>query len=96
MGNYKRPADGYDSKQSLEVKDSSICRVCRGRKYTLVESSTTNQSKTAYEKKVCPACNDKADTLPTVDSNGRFHAGKRAISGTGFLRNNKRRRKKST
>ena len=95
MGNYSRPADKHDSNQSPEVGDTTVCKVCKGRKYTLVASSTGDQSKTVYDKRVCPACNDNGDTMPSIENNGRSRVGKRAISGTGYLRNNKRRRKKS-
>jgi DnaJ-class molecular chaperone len=97
MGKYSRPVDGRNSKQAPDLVDSAVCKVCRGRKYILVENRMFNQSSTTvYEKKVCQACNGKGDTLPSDDNSGRTRAGKRALSGTGYLRNNKRRRKKSS
>lgn len=96
MGKYSRPVDVPNSKQPTDVVDSTVCKVCRGRKYTLVASTMFNPSTTVYEKKVCTACNEKGDAPLSDDSNGRSRAGKRALSGTGYLRNNKRRRKKST
>lgn len=97
MGNFSRSVGGRNSKQPPDNVDSTVCKVCRGRKYILVESRMFNQSTTVYEKKVCQACNGNGDSSPSDDNNnGRTRVGKRALSGTGYLRNNKRRRKKSS
>ena len=96
MGSYSRSVDGNDSGQSSYSPDSDVCRVCKGRKYTLVATTKLNHSSTAFERQECPACSAETSSESNDDESEQPTNGKRTLSGTGYLRNKKRRRKASS
>lgn len=96
MGSYSRPVDGYNSGQSSYVADSDVCEVCKGRKYTLVATTKLNHSSTVYERQACSACSTEPSAVYKDADSEQPHNGKRTLSGTGYLRNKKRRRKASS
>ena len=96
MGSYSRSVGGNNSKQFSYAADSDVCQVCKGRKYTLVATTKLNHSSTVYERQVCPACSIETYTGDNEADCGQPNNGKRTLSGTGYLRNKKRRRKASS
>jgi len=96
MGSFSRTIDGNNSKQSSFAANSDVCPVCKGRKYTLVATTKLNQSSTVYERQACPSCSDIQSHGSDDTDNEQPHNGKKNLSGTGYLRNKKRRRKSST
>ena len=96
MGSYSKTVNGNNGGSVPHtVDDSRICDVCKGRKYTLVATRKLNQSSTVYERQQCKACADVAADDPVESDNVRPHSEKKTLSGTGYLRNKKRRRKAS-
>ena len=96
MDSYSKAVDGNNggSVQKL-ADDSHVCGVCKGRKYTMVATRRLNQSSTVYERRLCREC-AAAATDDSADSyNVKQHSEKKTLSGTGYLRNKKRRRKAS-
>ena len=96
MGSYSRSVDGNNSKQSSYAADSDVCQVCKGMKYILVATTKLNHTSTVYERQVCPACSMEPSSGANEAESGQPHNGKKALSGTGYLRNKKRRRKASS
>ena len=96
MGSYSRSVDGNNSKQSSYAADSDVCQVCKGRKYTLVATTKLNHTSTVYERQVCPACSIEPSPGTNEADSGQPNNEKRTLSGTGYLRNKKRRRKASS
>jgi hypothetical protein len=96
MGSYSKTVDGNKggSAQKL-VDDSHVCGVCKGRKYTMVASRRLSQSSTVYERRLCRECAVAAADDPIERDNVKPHSEKKTVSGTGYLRNKKRRRKAS-
>ena len=96
MVNYSRTVDGSNNKWPLRAVDSPVCQICMDRKYILVATRKLNRSSTVYERQVCQACADE-ETVPPVERNRMApQGGKKTLSGTGYLRNKKRRRKETT
>ena len=95
MERYSKTVDGNNvgSAQKL-ADDSHVCGVCKGRKYTMVATRRLNQSSTVYERRLCRECAAAADD-PTERDIVTPHSEKKTLSGTGYLRNKKRRRKAS-
>lgn len=96
MDSYSKTVDGNigGSAQKL-VDDSHVCGVCKGRKYTMVASRRLNHSSTVYERRLCRECALAASDDPIERDNVKPHSEKKTLSGTGYLRNKKRRRKAS-
>ncbi len=89
-------SSSFGSRQESHVSqyvDSNTCQICDGKKYTLVSSKKINNMSVVYERKDCPNCVSarKSDSPGHSDESSR--SGKRMLSGTGYLRNKKRRRK---
>jgi len=99
MGSYSRSVDGHNNRQYCAVSDEQVCEVCAGKKYIMVATRTPSQSTTVYERQVCNACSiDPAQTSVqawTEIVNVKSQSEKKTFSGTGYLRNKKRRRKAS-
>lgn len=96
MDSYSRSIDGNNSKKSPFEVESNVCQVCKGRKYTLVATSKPNESSTVYERQECQACSIEPSHGSDDAGKEKRLNGKRTLSGTGYLRNKKRRRKAST
>ena len=99
MGSYSRSVDGHNNRQPSAVSDGPICEVCAGRKYIMVATGTPSQSTTVYERQACNACSVDPDQAlvqaqPETE-NVQPQSEKKTLSGTGYLRNKKRRRKSS-
>ena len=96
MGNYSRTAGDSSNRQSPADVDSTVCPVCKGRKYILVASRKLNSSSTVYDRQTCQACADGETGPYTERGNLSSQSGKKELSGTGYLRNKKRRRKEAS
>ena len=96
MDSYSRSIDGNYRKKSPFEAESDVCQVCKGRKFTLVATSKPNESSTFYERKQCQACSIEPSHGSDDAGNEQRQKGKRTLSGSGYLRNKKRRRKAST
>ena len=96
MGNYSRTVDDRNNKGLSSMTDSPKCQVCNDRKYILVATRSLNQSSTVYERQVCQACAEAENTPSAERNNLAPQSGKKTLSGTGYLRNKKRRRKEAS
>lgn len=93
MGNSSRTVDGNNNKPLSREVDDSTCKTCNGRKYTLVASRKMNQTSVVYGREVCQACAED-ERIPVAETYSQApHSKKKRLSGTGYLRNKKRRRK---
>ena len=96
MGNYSGTTGDSSKRQSPADTDGPVCPVCKGRKYILVASRKLNSSSTVYDRQTCQACADVENTHYADRSKLSSQAGKKELSGTGYLRNKKRRRKEAS
>lgn len=96
MGSNSKTVNGNNARSvSHMVDDSQVCDVCKGRKYTMVATRKINQSSTVYERQPCQACAVVAADDIVGSDNVKPSSEKKTLSGTGYLRNKKRRRKAS-
>lgn len=96
MGEYSGTVDNSNSRRSSRQADDLICTVCNGRKYTLIATRKLNQTSVVYERQICRAC-AVAENIPSTERTKlATQSGKKTLSGTGYLRNKKRRRKETS
>jgi NAD-dependent dihydropyrimidine dehydrogenase PreA subunit len=96
MGEYSETADSGNSRRSSRQADDPICKVCNGRKYTLIATRKLNQTSVVYDRQICRACAVAEDTPSAEQNSLASQSGKKTLSGTGYLRNKKRRRKEAS
>jgi hypothetical protein len=95
MGDISGAIDGRNRRQAVRDARGSGCKICMGRKYILVATGKMDQTSTVYERQVCQVCAAE-EVIPAESMHKRSPQGdKKAQSGTGYLRNKKRRRKES-
>lgn len=94
MINHSKRLIQRSSKQKPVKAYEDICKVCNGRGYVLLASKQIDPSSKIYERAACRAC-----AVPEGFSEGsnadEIENSSRALTGTGYLRNKKRRRKGS-
>ncbi len=73
--------------------NSKACPVCDGKGYSLVATKKVNQAQTIFERQDCHLCVSAEAKFSAEKKNEASHAGRTRLSGTGHLRNKKRRRK---
>ncbi len=95
MGEYSETVDNSNSRRSSREVDDLICTVCNGRKYTLIATRKLNQTSVIYDRQVCQACAEAENIPSTERTKLATQSGKKRLSGTGYLRNKKRRRKEA-
>lgn len=94
MGDISR----FDKEQGHNVpehgNDAFVCPVCSGRRYTLVATRSVNRMSMVYERQDCPQCEavDKSAAVEQTNTSTK-RSNRKRLSGTGYLRNKKRRRK---
>jgi len=93
MSNNSRPGNRRQSNASQHVDNTPRCPVCDGRKYTLVATRKLSHMSVVYERQDCQACVGKNKSSPVQQTNKSSRGGNKMLSGTGYLRNKKRRRK---
>lgn len=93
MGNISRLGNRQQSNASQHVDNAPRCPVCGGKKYTLVATRKVNHMSIVYERKDCHACAGENKSSPVEQAYKSSRGGKKMLSGTGYLRNKKRRRK---
>jgi len=93
MGDLSRIKKGQKSQEESYGNSSFSCSVCDGKKYTLVATSSANQRQTVYERQDCHFCvsAENNSSMGYVEESSPVK--KKKLSGTGYLRNKKRRRK---
>ena len=96
MGNYSGVVDSSKNWRPSHDAGDPVCKVCNGRKYTLVATRKMNQTSVVYDRQVCQAC--VAEEIIAVAGINKQTAspGRKRQSGTGYLRNKKRRRKETS
>lgn len=94
MINHSKRLIQRSSKQKPVKAYEDICKVCNGRGYVLLASKQINPSSKIYERAACRACAD-LEGLAEGNNADETENSRRALTGTGYLRNKKRRRKGS-
>ena len=95
MGNYSRAVGSSNSRRPSHDAEDPVCKVCNGRKYTLVATRRMNQTSVVYDRQVCQACAAEGTIAVVGMSKQTPSPEKKRLSGTGYLRNKKRRRKET-
>jgi hypothetical protein len=94
MGDISRFENGHGHKVSEHGDNALTCPVCSGRKYTLVATRRVNRMSTVYERQDCHICVVVHKSPAVEESNTPTkRSNRKRLSGTGYLRNKKRRRK---
>jgi len=93
MSNNSRLGNRRQSNASQYVDNTPRCPVCDGKKYTLVVTRKVNHMSIVYERQDCQACVGENKSSPVQQTKKSSPGGKKMLSGTGYLRNKKRRRK---
>jgi hypothetical protein len=96
MGDFSRTVDSSNSRRPSNDVENTVCKVCNGRKYTLVATRRLNQTTVVYDRQVCQACAAEDRIAVTGMKKQAPSSGKKTLSGTGYLRNKKRRRKEAS
>jgi len=96
MGDISKFGKGQESHGSGHVDDSSTCPVCDGKKYTLVATRKVNQTHTVLERQDCHLCVAVNKPSPVEKTNESSRGGRKRLSGTGYLRTKKRRRREES
>ncbi|MEA1890956.1 MAG: hypothetical protein U9N50_14415 [Pseudomonadota bacterium] len=73
--------------------ETHTCQVCHGKKYVLVATRKVSHMSTVYERQVCPGCTGAQKSSAAAQTNAPSYDRRKMPSGTGYLRNKKRRRK---
>jgi len=94
MGDFSSTAEVNSNQHSPHAVVAAKCSVCMDKKYVLVARKKLGQSSTLYERHNCHACDDE-NTPENPEEKHTPQAVRKVFSGTGYLRNKKRRRKEA-
>lgn len=92
MGDFSNTAEVNSNQHSPHTVVGAKCSVCMDKKHVLVARKKLGQSSTLYERQNCHACVDE-DSPETSRDLYTPQTARKVFSGTGYLRNKKRRRK---
>ncbi len=96
MGDHSGAVDSSNSRRPSYDVDNTVCKVCNGRKYTLVATRRSNQTSVVYDRQICQACAAEESIAVAEVNQQTPSSGKKTLRGTGYLRNKKRRRKEAS
>jgi len=96
MGNTSRFGNRQQSNDAQHADNTPTCPVCDGKKYTLVATRKVNQTHTVFERQDCHLCVAVDKPSPVEQTNESSRGGRKRLSGTGYLRTKKRRRREES
>lgn len=93
MGNISGSGNRNESNGNHHAGNTPVCPVCNGKKYILVATRKVSHMSTVYERQECHVCVAVHKSSPVEETKASSTGGRKNLSGTGYLRNKKRRRK---